>query len=119
MPAVAGERQPEVVEALKDDRRAALELLEHAVHLGDAGERRRPPGEIARVAGDRLARLDEPERRLADPRLGDQTLDVPRGEEVVEAAFLPARDDERLPLPVVGEEPLGFERLDARPRRRS
>ena len=66
------------MKALEDDRRAALELLEHAMHLGHARERRRPPGEIARVAGNRLARLDEPERRLADPRLGDQTLDVPR-----------------------------------------
>ena len=68
LPAVAGERQPVVVQALEDDRRARLELGEHAAHVGDAGEGRRPPGQVGRVARDRRARLDEAERGRPDRR---------------------------------------------------
>ena len=98
------------MQPLEHDRRAGFELREHARDVGDAGERRRPPGEVGRVARHRRARLHEPEARRPDPRLGDQPLDVPHGEEVVETAFLPARDDERLPLPVLREEALGLDR---------
>ena len=73
---------------------------------------RRPPGQVGRVAGDGRARLDEPEAGRPDPGLGDQPLDVPDGEEVVEAAFLLARDDERLPLPVLREEALALDRRE-------
>ena len=84
----SGRAAARVVQALEHDRRAAPRTPRAPPHVGDAGEGRRPPGEVGRVAGDRRARLDEPECRRPDPGLGDQPLDVPHGEEVVEAAFL-------------------------------
>ena len=113
VPAVARERQPEVMQALEDDRGAVLELrAARARTSATPVNGRRPPGEVGRVARDGRARLHEPEARRPDGGLGDQPLDVPGGEEVVEPAFLLARDDERLLLPVLREEALGLDRRD-------
>jgi hypothetical protein len=102
------------VERLEHDRRAAFELLEDPVDVGRPGERRRPPAEVDGVVADLdpLALLDETEGRVADPRRADEPLDIRLREEAVEARRLAARDDERLSLPMLGEELLGRDRLD-------
>ena len=67
-PAEPGERRPRVVERLEDDRRAVGERRRHAVRVGDAQERFRPPRDVGRVRrlGDRAALLDQPEARRAE-----------------------------------------------------
>src|SRR6185436_6923538 len=96
-------------------RRAVRESLRDAIRVDDAGERLRPPGDLARVLGlrDRPALLDQPEARRAQPAGGDQPLDVRDREEIVEAPLLGARHGERPLLPVLGEELVGVDRLDA------
>lgn len=68
-PAELGERLPVQVQALEDDRRAALELGEDPLDVCGAREGLRPPGEVLRVVGDLELRsgLREPEAREAQP----------------------------------------------------
>ena len=94
---------------MQDDRRARLESLEHAVDIGAGGERGRPPAQVGRVVADLdlLALLDEAEGGIANAGGADESLDVRLREQRVEALRLAARDDERLLLPMLGEELLG------------
>ena len=76
--AEVGDRRPVVVERLKDDRRAVLELGEDAVDVDRPAERLRAPAEVDRVRL-RLEHgplADEPERREAQRARADQPLDV-------------------------------------------
>ena len=68
---------PMQMQALKDNRRAALPLVEHAVDVGRAGETARAPRDFCGVVanGELLARLDEPESREAQPARRDEALD--------------------------------------------
>jgi hypothetical protein len=56
------------VECLDDESGAPLELGRRALDVDRAGERRRPPRDVARVAAnaDALTRLDEPESGIAE-----------------------------------------------------
>ena len=74
------------VQALDHDRGSRLELGEHALDVRGARERHRPPRKVDRVVGDLELRplLDEPEGGKAQPRLADEPLDLPLGEQVVE-----------------------------------
>ena len=106
LPAEARERRPVEVEALEDDRRAALECRRDRVRVDHAREGLRPPREIGRVVGlgDRAAFANQPQRRCTQAAGGDQPLDVRDREQVVETTRLGARDGERLLLPVLREE---------------
>jgi hypothetical protein len=108
------ERGPGEVQPLEDERRPRLELREDAADVRGPAERRRPPGDALRVGVDVEFRagLDEAKRGVAKAARAEKPLDVGGGEEVVETAFLGAGDDERLLLPVLGEEVLGRDRLD-------
>ena len=114
LPAEDRQRQPVHVQRLEDDRRARLPLGEDAgdVHrLREGG----PPGDVGGVGADvELPTLaHQPESGIADRRGADQPLDVGLGEEVVEAARLVPRDDERPLLPMLGEERVGGDGVEA------
>ena len=99
---------PVHVERLEDDRRAGLPLGEDARNVGGARERRAPRDVVACTSPtiELAALLHQPERRVANRGRADEPLDVGLGEQVVEATRLVPRDDERPPLPVLGEERL-------------
>jgi len=102
------------VKSLKDERGACFKLREDAPDLRSAAEGRRPPGKAFRVRADVefLTRFDQTKRWIAEASRAEKPLDVGNREEVVEASLLVARDDERLPLPVLGEELLRRDGLD-------
>jgi hypothetical protein len=95
-----------VVQRLQHDGGARLELAQYARDVRRCGERVRSPRQVGRVVleGNLLARPDETERWIANSTRADEPLDVGLREEVVEAARLVARDDERPPFPPLGEE---------------
>jgi hypothetical protein len=97
-----------VVQGLEDDRRPVLELGQDAVDVDRPAEGDRAPTEVDRVRGglEYCALPDEPERGEADRARADQPLDVLGREQVAEASRLLPVDDERLLLPVAGEEVL-------------
>ena len=114
LPAEDRQRQPVHVQRLEDDGGARLPLGEDAgdVHrLREGG----PPGDVGGVGADvELPTLaHQPESGIADRRGADQLLDVGLGEEVVEAARLVPRDDERPLLPMLGEERVGGDGVEA------
>jgi hypothetical protein len=59
--------------------------------------------------------MDEPEGGKAKRARADQPLGVCGREQIVEAIPLLPPDDERLLLPIAGEEVLGLDRLDTAP----
>jgi hypothetical protein len=108
------ERGPREVQPLEDERGACLELGEDAADVGRPVEGCGPPRDAGRVRAELELRpcLDEAEAGVAKAARADEPLDVRDGEEVVETAALRARNDERLLLPVLGEELLGGDRVD-------
>ena len=114
-----GERVPAHVERLEDDRRPGLPLGEDARDVHGARERR-APGDVAAVLadGELPAFADEPEGRIPDRGGADEPLDVRFREQVVEAAALVSRHDERALLPVLVEERRGVDRVETARERR-
>jgi hypothetical protein len=102
------------MQPLKDDRRAVLELGEDTLDIGSARKGLRAPREVGRVGGDIELRagLGEAEAGKAEAAGAEEPLDVRDGQEVVEATFLRARDDERSLLPVALEELLDGDRFE-------
>jgi hypothetical protein len=102
------------MEGLENQRRAGLDGIQHAADLGGAAEGNRSPGEALRVGADLelLGRFDQAERGVAQPAGADEPLDVGDRKEIVETTLPVPRDDERLPLPALGEELLGRDRVD-------
>ena len=119
LPAEDRQREPVDVQRLEDDRGAGLPLRDDAPDVRGLRERRAPRHVLRVGAQVELSALaDESERRVADRRRADEPLDVSLREEVVEAARLAAGDDERLPLPVLREERLGADGIEAALERR-
>jgi hypothetical protein len=113
-PAELRQRRPGEMQGLENQRRARLERIQYAADLGRAAEGNRPPGQALRVGADLelLGGLDQAEGGVAQPAGADEPLDVGDRKEVVETTLPVPRGDERLPLPVLGEELLGRDRVD-------
>jgi len=109
------ERRVVKLKRLEDDRRAALELGGDSLDPSRPGEGLRRPRDVLRIVAEHelLALLDDPERRISEASSGDAAFDLGDREQVVEAPLLVAWDEEGPPLPVLVEEPIGLDRLDA------
>ncbi len=103
-----------MVERLEDDGRARLELGEDTVDVDRPAERLGLPGKVGRVGAriDRVTVADEPEGRETKRARADQPLDVVGRDQILEAIRLLPAYDERLLLPVSGEEFFRVDRLD-------
>ena len=115
LPAELRQRRMLQLEGLEDDRRAALELGRDALDAGRPREWLRRPRDVLRVVGedDLLALLDDPESRPAQASVRDAPLDFGDREEVVKAPLLVTRDEEGLLLPIIVEEAIRLDGLDA------
>jgi hypothetical protein len=103
------------LEGLEDDRRAARELRRDALDARRRRERLGRPGDVLRVVGedDLLALLDDAESRPTQASSRDSPLYLGDREQVVEAPLLVTRDEERLLFPVLVEEAIRLDGLDA------
>jgi hypothetical protein len=99
------------LERLEHDRGALLELSRDPLDLGAPGERGRRPRDVLRVVAEHDLRvlLDDPERWVPQATRREAPLDLGHRQQVEEAPLLVTRDEERLPLPVLTEEALGFD----------
>ena len=103
------------LEGLQDDRRAARELRRDTFDAGRPREWLRRPRDVLRVVGedDLLALLDDAESRPAQASFRDAPLDFGDREEVVKAPLLVTWDEEGLLLPIIVEEAIRLDGLEA------
>jgi hypothetical protein len=103
------------LEGLEDDRRAALEFGRDVLDACRPREGLRRPGDVLGVVGedDLRALLDDAESRPSEASLRDAALDLGDREQVVKAPLLVAWDEEGLLLPVLVEESVSLDGLDA------
>jgi hypothetical protein len=113
--AEARQRRVMDVQCLEHDRRAALELCGDALDLCGPGEGIRRPGDVLGVIAQGVLRslLDDSEGGMPKPAARHAPLDLLDRKEVVEAPLLVTRNEEGFLLPVLVEEPLGFDGPDA------
>jgi hypothetical protein len=103
------------LQRLEDDGRSSLELRRDTLDAGRPREGLGRPRDVLGVVGedDLLVLFDDAEGRPAEPSFGYATLDLRDREQVVKAPLLVARDEEGFRLPVLVEEPLSLDGLDA------